>query len=248
MGDVSIGTPEGDLPAWVETPGGAGPWPGVVLVSDVMGPSDDLRRQAGWLAGEGYLAAAPDLFHWGSRLTCLRSILRETIEKQGRTFRDIEATRQWLLGRPDCTGRIGVLGFCMGGGFALMLAIGGDYDASSVSYGTAKRRYQTREALAGACPVVGSYGSKDLITRRSAARLEEHLTDLGIDHDIRVYPGVGHGFMNDHGDSGAFGTFLARVSGTAYDDPATQDARRRIVAFFDRHLRTVTAQQASPES
>ena len=246
MGMVGISTPEGDLPVWVETPAGSGPWPGVVVISDVMGMSEDLRHQAGWLAGEGYLAAAQDLFHWGSRLTCLRSILRETIERQGRTYRDIEATRRWLLARPDCTGRVGVLGFCMGGGFALMLAIGGDYDASSVSYGTAKKRYQTREALAGACPVVGSYGSKDLITRRSAARLEQGLTGLGIDHDIRVYPGVGHGFMNDHGNSGAVGTFLAKVSGTAYDAPATQDARRRIVAFFDRHLREPAAPPRQP--
>ena len=241
MSDVSISTPEGDLPAWVVLPAGEGPWPGVVVLSDVMGMSDDLRRQADWLAGAGYLAAAPDLFHWGSRLTCLRSIMRETIDRQGRTYRDIDATRRWLAAREDCTGRVGVLGFCMGGGFALMLALGGDYDASGVSYGTASRRYQTRQALAGACPVVGSYGSKDLITRRSAARLEEHLTALGIDHDIRVYPGVGHGFMNDHGDSNAVGTFLAKVSGTAYDAPATQDARRRIVAFFDRHLKEPAA-------
>ena len=236
MTDVSISTPEGRLPAWLAAPTGAGPWPGVVVVSDAMGMTPDLRRQADWLAEAGYLAAAPDLFHWGSRLTCLRSIFRETIDRQGRTFRDIDATRQWLAARPDCTGRFGVIGFCMGGGFALMLALGGDYEAASVNYGTASRRYQTREALAGACPVIGSYGSKDRITRSSAARLEEHLTTLGIDHDIRVYPGAGHGFMNDHGDTGGVATFLAKVSGTGYDDPATQDARRRIVAFFDRHL------------
>ena len=239
MGLVSIPTAEGELPAYVAAPPTPGPWPGVVVISDVMGMTPDLRRQADWLAGNGYLAVGPDLFHWGSRLTCLRSMIRETIDRKGHTFRDIDAARRWLIGRDDCTGRVGVIGFCMGGGFALMLALGADYGSSSVNYGTALRRYQTREALGGACPVVGSFGSRDHITRRSAARLERGLTSLGIDHDIRVYPRVGHGFMNDHGSgrSHAFLTVIARVSGTAYDEAATMDARRRIVTFFDRHLK-----------
>ncbi|MGZ4751705.1 MAG: dienelactone hydrolase family protein [Oryzihumus sp.] len=236
MTQVSIPTPEGALPAWLATPSGPGPWPGVVVVSDAMGMTPDLRRQADWLAGEGFLAVAPDLFHWGSRARCLRSVIRETLERQGRTFRDLDAARHWLLGRDGCTGRVGVVGFCMGGGFALMLALGDDYDVAGVSYGTVGRRYQTREALAGACPVVGSYGSRDAITRRSAGRLEYHLGALDIDHDIRVYPGVGHGFMNDHSDTGRTATVLAKVSGTAYDEDATQDARRRIAAFLHRHL------------
>ncbi|HEX8969927.1 dienelactone hydrolase family protein [Oryzihumus sp.] len=236
MATVSIPTAEGALPAWLATPAGPGAWPGVVVVSDVMGMTADLQRQADWLAGEGFLAVAPDLFHWGSRARCLRSILRETIDHQGRTYRDLAAARSWLTGRQDCTGRVGVVGFCMGGGFALMLALGDDYDVAGVNYGTASRRYQTREALDGACPVVGSFGRRDLITRRSAERLEYHLGALGIDHDIRIYPGVGHGFMNDHRDSGGMATFLGKVSGTAYDEPATRDARRRIAAFFHRHL------------
>jgi carboxymethylenebutenolidase len=56
---------------------------------------------------------------------------------------------------------------------------------------------------------------------------------------VKVYAGVGHGFMNDHApeDQTLVLRFLARVSGTRYDEEATRDARRRIVAFFDRHLR-----------
>ncbi len=72
--------------------------------------SHDLRNQADWLAGEGFLAAAPDLYYWGSQLRCLWTIMREVTAGQGRTVADIDAAREWLSAREDCTGRIGVIG------------------------------------------------------------------------------------------------------------------------------------------
>jgi carboxymethylenebutenolidase len=65
------------------------------------------------------------------------------------------------------------------------------------------------------------------------------LEDAGVAHEVKIYPGVGHGFMNDHdpADTTVLLRFLARVSGTRYDANATLDARRRISAFFDHHLR-----------
>ena len=236
---LGVDTGRGVMPAYAAVPDTPAPWPGVVVLHDFTGMSEELRSHADWLAGEGFLAIAPDLYHWGGRLRCLRTIMRELGVRHGRTFDDIEAARRWLRDHDGCSGAVGVLGFCMGGGYAIALAEGHGFDASSVNYGGCPS--DARDWLPRACPVVGSFGEKDWspLGARAGRRLNDLLTEFDVPHDVKVYPGVRHGFMNDPApqDQTLFLRFLARVSGMRYDEAATTDARRRIVAFFDLHLR-----------
>lgn len=129
----------------------------------------------------------------------------------------------------------------MGGGFALVLASGHGLSASSVNYGTAPKDAYAERFLAGACPVVASYGGRDRMLRGAADRLERALTAGGIAHDVKEYPDASHSFLNDHAGAGddipAVFAWMTKLARMGYHEPSARDAHRRIVEFFDVHLK-----------
>jgi carboxymethylenebutenolidase len=202
------------------------------VLHEILGLTDDIRQQADRLAAAGYVAVAPDLYSAGGAVRCLKGTFSALNRREGPAFDDIEAVRTWLASRDDCTGKTGVVGFCIGGAFALLLATRG-FDASAPNYGPLPR--DPDEALAGACPIVASYGAKDRGLRGTAAKLERALTGLGVEHDVKEYADAGHSFLNRHG-LGPF-SVLERVGGFSYHEPSAEDAWTRILRFFDRNLR-----------
>jgi len=106
-----------------------------------------------------------------------------------------------------------------------------------VNYGSVPK--DAERFLAGACPIVGSYGGKDRTLRGAADRLERALTSNGVDHDVKEYPDAGHSFLNDHdpADAPTLFVLLGKIAGGGYHEPSAEDARRRIVSFFNTHLK-----------
>ena len=141
-----------------------GPWPGVVVLHDGFGIDQAVRSQADWLAGAGYLALSADLGFWGRPAACLLRMFRELRSGRGQTFGQIDAARAWLAGQPGCNGRIGVIGFCATGGFALLMAAGHGFCVSAVNYGLVRKNAADR--LQGACPIVASFGARDRALRK----------------------------------------------------------------------------------
>lgn len=215
-----------------------GPWPGVVLVHDAFGAGDDMHEQADWLAAAGYVVAMPDLYRGRRAVTCLKGTFAQLKAQRGPVFDHIEATRATLAAADDCTSAVGVIGFCMGGGFALLLANRPGWSASSVNYGLLPDDLD--EALAGACPVVASFGGADRALPGAAAKVQASAQRAGVVADVKEYPGAGHGFMNRLTAVSPL-TPIMRVSGVGYDHDSAADARRRILAFFDTHLRAPVA-------
>jgi carboxymethylenebutenolidase len=227
--DLSIPVPAGTLPGYLAVPTTPGPWPGVVVVHEIFGLTDDIRRQADMMAEHGYLALAPDLFGWGNTARCLVASFRTMLKGEGRMYDDVEGARRFLADRDDCTGNVGIIGFCFGGSVAMLVAPKG-FDVAAPNYGHLPK--DVDERLRGACPVVASYGAKDRQLKGAAAKLESVLTRIGVEHDVKEYPTAKHGFLFPHTGKTAWSEPLM----VAYDREAADDAWSRIFTFFDRHL------------
>lgn len=238
MPDTTLRTPAGEVGAYLALPAGDGPWPGVVVIHELLGLNADIRAHADRFAARGYVALAPDLFSLSRpKAVCVLSVFRALLKRSGPAFDAIEAARAALAARADATGRVGVIGFCMGGGFALLAAPRGGFAASSVNYGVVPRN--AAEVLRGSCPIVGTYGGKDPSLRRAAAKLDAALAANDIERDIREYPEASHSLLNEHRGRGP--ELFDRVTGYGRHEPSAQDALRRIDAFFDRHVAQRTA-------
>ncbi|WP_322857964.1 dienelactone hydrolase family protein [Mycobacterium shigaense] len=230
MTTIEIDTPDGPIDALLSTPPGTGPWPGVVVIHDAIGYGRDKQQTNERIAQAGFVAITPNMYARGGRVRCITRVMRELQTQRGRALDDILAARNYLQSRPDCTGQVGIAGFCMGGQFALLMSPKG-FGASAPFYGAPLPQHLDN-ALEGACPIVASFGDRDPLGKGAPEKLQKVTAAKHITTDIKTYPGVGHSFANTLPAQP-----LLRIAGFGYDQAATEDAWTRVFAFFGEHLR-----------
>ena len=219
--------PEGEAPA-------AG-WPLILAIHDAFGFSDDIRRIARRFAQSGYAALAPAVYDGaGAPVLCVVRTFRDLQARKGAAFERIEAARVHAAALPEIDGtRMGITGFCMGGGFAIFFAARGGLQVCAPYYGDTPGSVNQ---LRNVCPVVAGFGALDARFAAQGERLARHLSDLDVPHDVKIYPEVGHSYMNDFGD-GVMASIMRRTPMHAgYDHAASEDSWRRMVDFFGQHL------------
>jgi carboxymethylenebutenolidase len=232
MPEISYPVADGEVRGYLAVPPGSpGPWPGVVVIHEATGLNDDIRRKADELAAHGYLALAPDLFSGKAWFLCVKSAFGQLKARSGPAFTALEAAREFVAARPDCTGKTGVIGFCMGGGFALLCAPREGFAAASVNYGVVPE--DAEQVLAGACPIVASFGGRDSMGTKHPERLQRALAVLDVPHDVKTYPGSGHRFMTESSGPTAV---LARMARMSFQKEDAADSWDRIFAFFGTYL------------
>ncbi len=210
--------------------------PAVIVVHEAMGLNDDIRRIASQFADHGYVALAPDLIGAGWPPLCIARFF-QGIGKvgTGRPYREMRAFHDWLAKRPGVDpDRVGMAGFCAGGGFALLYAARGGRDLRAIApfYGALPA---DNSIIPDVCPTVASFGGRDGFFGRNGPTLEAALVKAGIPHDVKTYPDAGHSFMSRH--AGILGAVGPRTPMHArFDEPASEDAWTRVLSFFDEHL------------
>lgn len=204
--------------------------PVVVVLHELWGINDDMRRICRRFVENGYHAALPDLYRGGRWTRCIWRTL-VSLATEGPVVRDIEGILDALEARED-TGKVGVVGFCLGGGFAGLVGTRRAVGATGIFYGEPPTRARMERQMA---PVVAGYGARDIPFARFADQLQRDCASLGIPHDVKLYPRCGHSYMGDAGHPvwAALARPLMRV---AYDHEAAEDTWDRMLAFFAIHL------------
>jgi len=185
--------------AYLALPDASGPHPGVVVIHEAYGLNENIKDITGRFADAGYAALAVDLFTGRNRAICMTrymaGMLAGSVNRYG--ISELKAALTHLAAMPEVDPeRIGAIGFCMGGGFAIAWACTDQrLKAIAPFYGANPRPL---EAVKRACPVVGSYPEKDF-TSGAARALDAALDGYGIPNDIKIYPGARHSFFNDRG-------------------------------------------------
>lgn len=221
---------QGDAPlrGYLAKPKGDGITPGLIVIHEWWGLNDNIRAVTERLAGEGYTALAVDLYGGQSAQSPKEAMqLMQSLSSNAKAGNDNLRQAFSYLEETTSGSEIGVVGWCLGGRWALRTAVilPDSIDAAVMYYGTPDASPQELSALT--MPILGNFAENDpLIPLDRLRQFEATLRDLEKSVDIKVYAGAEHAFSNP--------------SGTAYNKEAADDAWQRTTAFFKRELQAST--------
>lgn len=210
---------------YVSRPTDPGPWPAVVVLHEWWGLDGHFRELSRRLAAEGFVVLVPDLYAGVVTTDPSEAARLKTSLDTHRAVNTTTATIPYLRSLPFVSdeGGIGLMGFCMGGGLALLAAGTDDFDALVTYFPSIYP--DSDEVKSVSCPTLVHYGTADVVTPRfEIDRIVELFHEAGTPHELYEYEGAGHAFMNDqHAEN--------------YHREASETAWPRTVAFFERTLR-----------
>lgn len=224
--DVSYKSGDETVHGMLYTPAGAGPFPAIVAVHEWWGLNDWVKEQANNLADQGYVVLAVDLYRGkvAQNADTAHQLMRGV--PPDRANRDLQAAVAFLKSQKNVKAdRIGSIGWCMGGGYSLDVALlEPTLAATVINYGhLATDPAELRKIHAA---ILGNFGAKDQgITPDDVHKFEQQLKSLGKSVDVKIYPDAGHAFENPNNKDG-------------YRAADTADAWQRITTFFAAHLKS----------
>lgn len=222
--DVTFTSDKDTLGGFLAVPDKAGTFPAVIVIHEWWGLNDWVKDQTVKIAGLGYVTLAVDLYR--GKATTDPSEAHELSRglPQDRGLKDIQAAYDYLIARKDVTkDRIAIIGWCMGGGYAVQFAVRQPrLSALVINYGALPTDPNDLQQIAA--PVLGNFGADDKgITPTDVHAFEDYLKKINHYVDVKIYPGAGHAFENPNNVNG-------------YRPEAAADAWNRTVAFLHRCL------------
>lgn len=224
-GYETVSSPQGNgsIRGYLVRPAKPGPWPAVLVVHENRGLNPYIEDVARRLGAAGFLAFAPD------GLTSVGGFPGDN-EKGGELFRQVDrakmgedfiAAARWLKARPDCSGKLGAVGFCFGGGIVNMLAVrlGAELSAGVPFYGGQAKAEDVPRIKAA---LLLHYAGLDKRINDGWPPYEGALKANRVSYTAHIYEGTNHGFHND--------------TTPRYDETAAQLAWTRTLEFFRKHL------------
>ncbi|MGZ3688318.1 MAG: dienelactone hydrolase family protein [Bdellovibrionota bacterium] len=233
-GTVSIPTANGSLPAYRAMPSGKGPFPVVLVIHEIFGVHEYIQDVCRRLAKLGYLAICPNLcFRHGdvTKIADIQRIISEVVSKvpQSEVLSDLDSVVTWLPSHQGDVARLGITGFCWGGGVTWMYCAHNPSVKAGVAwYGpltgpaSTDRKFPVDIAPELKVPVLGLYGGKDArITEQDREKMREGLKKGKSGSEIVVYPDAEHGFHADYRPS--------------YNEKDAIDGWKRLLAWFNKN-------------